>query len=209
MQLAGKVLIAMPGMEDPRFAQSVVLICAHGPDSAMGLIINKPSQEMDFSNLLRHLGIARTTSARSVGVHYGGPVERGRGFVLHSSDWPTAAEVSAAPDAADPPDPGAKSSADDPGETSTLLPGGLRLTATQSILEALARGAGPARALVALGYAGWGPGQLESEILRNDWLTGEVGLDLIFDPDDSGKWARAMREQGIDPLTLSPVAGRA
>ncbi|WP_112311715.1 YqgE/AlgH family protein [Pseudogemmobacter bohemicus] len=185
MELAGKVLIAMPGMEDPRFAHSVVLICAHGPDSAMGLIINKPSEELDFQNLLKHLGIAPTVSARPISVRFGGPVERGRGFVLHSPDWQGA-------------------------EASVMeLPGGLRLTATLDILEALARGGGPEQALLALGYAGWGAGQLESEILRNDWLIADAGPDLIFDPADGAKWARAMRMNGIDPLTLSPVAGRA
>lgn len=185
MELAGKVLIAMPGMQDPGFAHSVVLICAHGPESAMGLIINKPSADLDFHNLLKHLGIAPTASARPISVRQGGPVERGRGFVLHSPDWQG-------------------------GETPVMeLPGGLRLSVSLDILEALARGAGPEQALLALGYAGWGAGQLESEILRNDWLIADAGPELIFDPVDGGKWGRAMRMNGIDPLTLSPVAGRA
>lgn len=190
MELAGKVLIAMPGMEDPRFAHSVVLICAYGPDSAMGLIINKPSDEMDFSGILRHLGIAPTTAAREIRVRFGGPVERGRGFVLHSPDWHS------------PDWQGGDGAAME-------LPGGLRLTATLDVLEALARGGGPEQALLALGYAGWGAGQLENEILRNDWLVADAAPDLIFDPADAGKWARALRQLGIDPVTLSPVPGRA
>lgn len=185
MELAGKVLVAMPGMADPRFARAVVLICAHGPDSAMGLIVNKPSQELDFGGLLKHLGISPGASRREIRVQYGGPVERGRGFVLHSDDWRGA------------------------DQGMMQVPGGLRLTVTLDILEALARGDGPARALLALGYAGWGPGQLEGEILRNDWLVADLPADLLFADSDGQKWALALKQMGIDPLTLSPVAGRA
>ena len=184
MKLAGKVLIAMPGMEDPRFAHSVVLMCAHGPDSAMGLIVNKPSQDVTFAGLLGHLGITRAPEGREIRVHFGGPVERGRGFVLHGADWS--------------------------GDAATMrVPGGYRLTGTLDILEALARGDGPADALLAMGYAGWGAGQLESEILRNDWLVADAPPDLVFAAADREKWARALKGLGIDPLTLSPVAGRA
>lgn len=184
MQLAGKLLIAMPGMGDARFARSVVLICAYSPESAMGLIVNRPSRELKFSGVVEHLGIGDSAHAREIRVHFGGPVERGRGFVLHSDDW----------------------AGEDP---SMEVPGGLRLTGTLDILEALARGQGPERALFALGYAGWGSGQLEGEIARNDWLVAEAPADLVFGAPDDEKWMLAMRGLGIDPLMLSPVAGHA
>ncbi|MFE3838583.1 YqgE/AlgH family protein [Pseudogemmobacter sonorensis] len=205
MQLAGKVLIAMPGMEDPRFARSVVLVCAHSPESAMGLIVNKPRPDLTFASILGHLGLepppARgetageraadatgpgpvASGAREIRVHFGGPVERGRGFVLHSADWRG-------------------------GEATMEVPGGFRLTGTLDVLEALASGEGPTRALLALGYAGWGPGQVESEILRNDWLISDVPPELIFLAPDAEKWTRALAVLGIDPITLSASAGRA
>lgn len=184
MELAGKVLIAMPGMGDPRFARAVVLMCAHDEDSAMGLIINKPAPELEFGNLLEQLGIARDEDSREIRVHYGGPVERGRGFVLHSADWR--------------------------GTDATMrVPGGFRLTATLDVLEALAQGTGPERALLALGYSGWGPGQLEGEILRNDWLVADAMPEIIFSATDGDKWGLALKGLGVDPITLSPSAGRA
>ena len=184
-ELAGKLLIAMPGMADERFAHSVVLICAHGPDSTMGFIINKPSREMGFAGLLGHLGIAPAPQAREIRVHFGGPVEQGRGFVLHRSDWQI----------------------DTPGVI--LVPGGYRVSSTLDILEALAAGEGPDQALLALGYAGWGAGQLEAEIRRNDWLVAEVPEALVFDAEDRQKWALALKGMGVDPVMLAPSAGRA
>lgn len=184
MDLGGTILIAMPGMGDPRFEHSVILICAHSPDGAMGLIINKPSPELNFAGLLDHLNIPCGSGGRDIGVHFGGPVERGRGFVLHSADYRAT------------------------GGTMDV-PGGFGMTATLDVLQALARGEGPQRALLALGYAGWGPGQLEAEILRNDWLTADAAADLVFAADDGGKWTGALRGMGIDPLSLSAVAGRA
>jgi putative transcriptional regulator len=184
MDLGGKLLVAMPSMGDPRFERSVILICAHSPEGAMGLIINKPVSEMNFSMLLAQLNIAVCDGSRDIRVHFGGPVERARGFVLHSPDYA--------------------------GGASTMeVPGGYGMTATLDVLEALARGAGPSRALLALGYAGWGPGQLEAEIGRNDWLTADAADDLVFAAEDGGKWLGALRHMGIDPLTLSPVSGRA
>jgi putative transcriptional regulator len=182
--LAGRLLIAMPGMADARFQRSVIVICAHSPDGAMGLIVNKPAGEMSFAGLLEHLGIASAKRGRDIRVRFGGPVERGRGFVLHSDDW-------------------------DGGEAALDVPGGLRMTATLDILEALAGGGGPAQALLALGYSGWGPGQLEDEILRNDWLISPAGADLVFSDEDPGKWAGALRGIGVDPVTLSAASGRA
>jgi len=183
--LAGKLLIAMPGMGDMRFQRSVILVCAHSAEGAMGLIVNKPASEMSFAGLLEHLGIRPVAPGRDIRVHFGGPVERGRGFVLHSDDWDGEAE------------PGME------------VPGGYRMTATLDILEALAGGGGPELALLALGYSGWGPGQLEEEILRNDWLVCEAGPELVFREEDPAKWAGALRLLGVDPVTLSGTAGRA
>lgn len=187
MDLAGQILIAMPGMADPRFDRSVILICAHSAEGAMGLIINKPLEDMSFSGLLEHLNIPRAPDGRDIRVHLGGPVERGRGFVLHSADWRRTR-----PDGA-----------------TMAVPGGYGMTATLDILEALAKGGGPANALLALGYSGWGPGQLEAEIARNDWLTCDAADGLVFGADDRAKWSAALRGMGIDPLTLSAAAGRA
>lgn len=184
MELAGKLIVAMPAMGDPRFERSVILICAHSDEGAMGLIVNKPVPDFSFAELLAQLKIAGKPGGRDISVHFGGPVERGRGFVLHSSDYSG-------------------------GSSTTPVRGGLGMTATLDVLEALAQGAGPRQALLALGYAGWGAGQLESEIARNDWLVADLAEDLIFSPQDSGKWMGALRHMGIDPISLSPSAGRA
>jgi len=185
VDLGGKLLIAMPGLGDPRFDRAVILICAHSPAGAMGLIVNKAMPDLSFAGLLEQLGISPGGRGRDIRVHFGGPVERGRGFVLHSPDYRA-----------------------DGGGT-MAIPGDFAMTATQDILAALARGQGPGAALLALGYSGWGPGQLESEIGRNDWLTSDPAHELIFDIEDGKKWAGALRHMGIDPLSLSAVAGRA
>lgn len=184
MDLAGKFLLAMPGLEDQRFDKSVILICAHSDEGAMGLIVNKPSRELSFAGLLEHLDIACAPEGRDIRVHVGGPVERGRGFVLHSRDYLG-------------------------GAATMQIEGGYGMTATLDVLEAMARGEGPQNALLALGYTGWGPGQLESEIARNDWLTTEADATLVFSDDDRGKWVAALRGMGIDPMTLSAASGRA
>lgn len=184
MDLGGKLLVAMPGMGDSRFEHSVILMCAHTPEGAMGLIINKELPDLSFDNLLEQLGIPRPDSGRAIRVHFGGPVERGRGFVLHSTDYSGSAST-------------------------MLIAGGYGVTATLDVLEAMAQGAGPQKALLALGYSGWGPGQLESEIARNDWLTVDPSEDLIFGDDPKAKWTGALRGMGIDPLLLSATAGRA
>ena len=185
MDLGGKMLIAMPGMGDPRFDRAVILVCAHSPEGAMGLIVNKTMRDLSFARLLEQLGIPSGQKGRDIRVHFGGPVERGRGFVLHSPDYRA-----------------------DGGGT-MAIPGDFAMTATQDILTALARGRGPDAALLALGYSGWGPGQLESEIGRNDWLTADPARDLIFGTEDARKWAGALRHMGIDPLSLSAAAGHA
>ena len=181
--LTGKLLIAMPSMGDPRFEQSVIVICDHSAEGAMGIIVNKPSQEVSFSELISDLGIEDDTDVE-MPIHFGGPVELGRGFVLHSDDYA--------------------------GQISSLeIPAGFALTATLDILRDIAKQAGPSKAILALGYSGWGPGQLEDEIKRNGWLTSDASLDLVFSSDDDGKWGDAIKALGIDVLTLSSTAGHA
>jgi putative transcriptional regulator len=184
LELDGKLLVAMPGMGDPRFEKAVILICAHSAEGAMGLMVNRPTRDLTFASLLEQLSIPRAPYGRDIRIHTGGPVERGRGFVLHSADYKG-------------------------GVATMQIEGGYGMTATLDILEALARGDGPSRALLALGYSGWGPGQLEGEIGANGWLIAEAEADLVFSSDDSGKWSGALRGMGIDPLTLSAAAGRA
>lgn len=184
MDLAGSILIAMPNMADPRFERSVIVVCAHSAEGAMGLIVNKPAPDLSFAGLLDQLEIPRAAGGRDIRVHLGGPVERGRGFVLHSRDY-------------------------DAGRATMGVAGRFGMTATQDVLQALAQGAGPESALLALGYSGWGPGQLEAEIARNDWLTYPAPAELVFSADDGGKWSGVLRHMGIDPLSLSATAGRA
>jgi putative transcriptional regulator len=189
--LDGQLLIAMPVMSDPRFARSVIYVCAHSEDGAMGLVINQRAQHISFPDLLQRLGIVPSipdeelsNDVRSMSIHVGGPVETGRGFVLHSSDY----------------------FAND----STLpIEDGVCLTATIDILKAIAAGHGPHHAILALGYAGWSPGQLESEIQANGWLNCPADLDLIFDPDLDTKYMRALAKIGIDPSHLVNDAGHA
>lgn len=184
MNLAGKLLIAMPGMGDPRFEQSVIFMCAHSPDGAMGLIVNKPAPELSFGKLLDQLSIPQSDRSRDIRIHLGGPVDHSRGFVLHSGDYD--------------------------GQGSTMrVDARFGMTATLDVLQALAEGEGPEQSLLALGYAGWGPGQLESEILRNGWLTCDATEALVFGAADAGKWQGALKSLGVDPLTLSSTAGRA
>ena len=184
MQLTGKLLVAMPGLSDPRFDHSVILVCSHGEDGAMGLIVNKPLPQMRFADLLDQLKIAHGPSLPPMPCLYGGPVDRGRGFVLHG--------------------PG-----HGPSEGRLYVAGGYLVTTTRDILEDLAQGRGPKEAMLALGYAGWGAGQLEAEIARNDWLTVEADPELVFSAAGPAKWSRALAVLGIDPLTLSATAGHA
>ena len=189
--LDGQLLIAMPVMSDPRFARSVIYLCAHSEDGAMGLVINQRASHISFPDLLERLGIVPgetngrlSDDVRSMSIYVGGPVETSRGFVLHSSDY----------------------FAND----STLpIEDGVCLTATIDILKAIAAGEGPHRAILALGYAGWSPGQLESEIQANGWLNCPADMDLIFDPDVDAKYARALAKIGIDPSHLVNDAGHA
>jgi len=189
--LDGKVLIAMPGMEDQRFARSVIYVCAHSEDGAMGIILNQLADQITFKDLLVQLDILSerdaadfTRSGIHMQIHRGGPVETGRGFVLHTSDYYL--------------------------ENSSLpINDGVCLTATLDILKAIAEGDGPDQALLALGYSGWAPGQLEAEIQANGWLHGPADIDLLFGEDLGVKYDNALRNIGIDPVMLSSDAGHA
>jgi putative transcriptional regulator len=189
--LDGRLLIAMPVMGDPRFERSVIYLCAHSPEGAMGIIVNRPAGSIDFPGLLVQLDIIKKSdqiklpeNAESMKVLRGGPVETGRGFVLHSSDFYI--------------------------EKATLrIDEGICLTATVDILRAIASGAGPKHAILALGYAGWGAGQLENEIQHNGWLHCDADPDLVFGGDVDEKYLRALRKIGIDPGMLSADAGHA
>jgi len=186
--LDGQMLIAMPAMDDERFARSVIYVCAHSPEGAMGIVVNNPAPHINFSELLVKLDIIPAEDVikipGGVPVMKGGPVETERGFVLHSSDFFI--------------------------EDSTLpIDHGICLTATLDILKAMARGDGPDNAILALGYAGWAPGQLETEIHQNGWLHCDADPDLIFGTDMQGKYRRALRKIGVDMGMLSSQAGHA
>ncbi len=189
--LDGQMLIAMPTMGDERFARSLIYVCAHSSEGAMGIIVNHPASHINFRDLLVQLEVVNDGDkielpppARRVKVLRGGPVETSRGFVLHSSDFFI--------------------------ENSTLpIDDGVCLTATLDILKAIARGEGPSSAVLALGYAGWAPGQLENEIHQNGWLHCAADLDLIFGQDSEAKYERALKKIGIDLGMLSSEAGHA
>jgi putative transcriptional regulator len=189
--LDGQLLIAMPVMGDPRFERSVIYMCAHSADGAMGIMVNRPAGSIDFPELLVQLNIIDKDAqiklpenAESLQVLSGGPVDKGRGFVLHSSDFFLA--------------------------NATLpIDGNICLTATVDILKAIANGSGPKHAILALGYAGWAPGQLETEIQSNGWLHCDADPDLVFGDDVEEKYTRALRKIGIDPGMLSGEAGHA
>lgn len=183
--LAGRLLIAMPGMGDPRFERAVVYLCAHSDEGAMGLVVNKPATELRFADLLESLGLPRPgKGTRDIRVHFGGPVEGGRGFVLHSSDF-----------ASD----GGTLRVDDE----------VSMTATLDVLERIAQGDGPRSSMLALGYTGWGPGQLEGEIAQNAWLTGPARTGILWGRANEHKWGAALKAIGVDPQILSSTAGRA
>ena len=189
--LDGQLLVAMPTMQDERFARAVIYVCAHSSEGAMGIVINQPAQNIRFPDLLVQLDVIPSSGlielpdqADSVRVLKGGPVETGRGFVLHTADFFI--------------------------ENSTLpIEQGICLTATLDILKAIARGKGPASAVLALGYAGWAPGQLENEIQANGWLNCDADSELLFGPNIEGKYNQAMRKIGIDPGKLASEAGHA
>jgi putative transcriptional regulator len=189
--LDGQILIAMPGMGDPRFDKSLIFLCAHSESGAMGIMVNKTAPMMFFSDLLDQLKIVPSGEIRELSasvlnlpVLFGGPVEQFRGFVLHSTDYFTQS-------------------------TSLPINNGVALTATVEILQAIARGDGPSKVTLALGYSGWVAGQLENEMQHNGWLFCDADDDLLFGADNDGKYVRALRKIGVDPLMLSSDSGHA
>lgn len=181
--LAGQMLIAMPQMQDPRFARSLVYVCAHTAEGAMGLVVNRVLDQITFPDLLAQLEIASTPECEQIRVHFGGPVDTGRGFVLHSTDYLQ--------------------------DSSLVVGEAVALTATVDVLRDIAAGQGPRQSLLALGYAGWSPGQLDDELRENAWLTVPADHDLLFGPDLEGKWERAIAKLGFDLSMLSGDAGHA
>jgi len=186
--LTGQLLVAMPQMQDPRFARSVVYMCAYSEEAgAMGLVINKTIDALTLDELYAHLKIEavrqETLANRPRPVHFGGPVDPGRGFVLHSDDYR---------------------------EEATLdIAGGFAMTTTIDILRAIGKGEGPRQSLLALGYAGWAPGQLDAEIQANGWLSVAADAGLVFEDADDSKWQRALKKLGVDLSMLSSDAGHA
>ena len=181
--LTGQLLIAMPAMDDPNFAHSVILLCAHTQEGAMGIVLNQPLAKPSFDALLAQLDVQPVPPARQIQLCQGGPVDGGRGFVLHTSDWTS--------------------------DSSLRVDDQLALTASLDVLQEIAQGGGPKEGLLALGYSSWGPGQLDREMQENVWLSAPAKLDLLFDPDHESKWRRAMGILRVDPVLLSSVAGRA
>lgn len=179
--VSGQCLVAMPAMNDPRFAKTVVYICAHSSEGAMGLVINRTLEQITFPDLLEQLGIESGPDCEEIRVHFGGPVESGRGFVLHSSEYQH--------------------------ETTMMVDQAFALTATVDVLRDIAGGRGPRRSLLALGYAGWSPGQLDSELSENVWLTVPADDALLFSGDLDAKWQQAMGRIGVDLTMLSGEAG--
>jgi len=182
--LAGQLLVAMPQMQDPRFARSVVYMCAHSEDAgAMGLVVNKTLDALTTDELYAHLKLDPAPANRPRPVHFGGPVDPGRGLILHSADYR---------------------------EEATLEIGdNFAVTATLGILRAISKGEGPRQSLLALGYSGWAPGQLDAEIRANGWLSVEADFDLVFDEALESKWQRALAKLGVDLTMLSLDAGNA
>jgi putative transcriptional regulator len=179
--LEGRCLIAMPTIGDPRFDRTLIYLCAHSAEGAMGLVVNKPLDDLSFGDMLEQLGIEREGGEIAIRVHFGGPVETGRGFVLHSDDYRH--------------------------DGTLTIGGGVALTATVDVLRAIAGGGGPRRSLLALGYAGWAPGQLDAEIQANGWLTCDADEELLFGSDLDAKWRRALAKIGIDPALLTTDIG--
>ena len=182
--LEGKLLIAMPGMADPHFEKSVIFMCAHSAEGAMGIMINKPVSGLSFHDLMRKLELQVMPTTPNFPILYGGPVETGRGFVLHSGDYESS-------------------------EATLPVSEEVSLTATLDILRAMAEGRGPQHAIFALGYAGWTAGQIEDEIRRNGWIHCDSDPEILFDAELEAKWSTALRKLGIDASGLSAHAGHA
>jgi putative transcriptional regulator len=183
LSLAGQVLIAMPALADQNFHRSVIYLCAHTGEGAMGIVVNRPLSSPTFQDLLKQLNVDPAPPARTIRLLSGGPVDNARGFVLHTTDWTS--------------------------ESSLKVDDKLALTASLDVLKAIAGGGGPRDGILALGYAGWGPGQLDKELRANSWLTAPADLSILFDAEHETKWRRALATLRIDPLLLSDAAGHA
>ena len=180
--LSGRILLAMPGMFDRRFARSVNVMCRHDENGALGIDVGHLRDGVRLHAILKELGIEPGV-APDCAIHHGGPVEPGRGFVLHSTDWTGADTIEVQPIGA--------------------------MSASLDILRAIAEGRGPSHWLVALGYAGWGPGQLEGEMQRHGWYAAQGNAAVLFETGVEGRWMATWRAEGIDPAQLSPETGRA
>jgi putative transcriptional regulator len=181
--LDGKLLVAMPTMTDPRFERAVILLCAHSESGAMGILLNKTLDALSFTELLEQLDIPEVGDASQIKVHFGGPVDTERGFVVHSTDLLH--------------------------DTTLVIGGGMALTATIDMLKSIAKGTGPDNSFLALGYAGWGPGQLEQELQQNGWLVVTPDMDIVFGAELDQKWQAAVTKLGVDPALLSGDIGHA
>ncbi|MCC7275053.1 MAG: YqgE/AlgH family protein [Alphaproteobacteria bacterium] len=181
--MTGRLLVAMPTIGDPRFDRAVIYMCAHSEEGAMGLVVNKLLGSLTVSELMKQLSLEGSAATASMPVHFGGPVETGRGFVLHSADQTY--------------------------DGTLVVDGRMALTATMDVLKAIAAGSGPRQALMALGYSGWGPGQLDDEIQANGWLQVPADDDLVFGTAPDATWERALTRIGIDRKMLASEAGHA
>jgi len=183
MDLTGQIIVSMPFLQDKRFFKTVIYICAHSSEGSMGIIINKKIDYDLYPNLLEQLGIDKPLKNNKFFIRYGGPVESGRGFILHSDDIVR--------------------------KESLNIDKGVALTSTSEFFDDLAKGKGPKNSILALGYTGWGPGQLENEIIQNSWMSLPIEASFLFDEEVSKKWNNAYKIIGIDPNSLSTNSGRA
>lgn len=181
--LDGKLLVAMPSMGDPRFKKAVILLCAHSESGAMGILLNRSLEALSFEDLLEQLEIPKAEKARHIKIHFGGPVDTERGFVVHSTDLLY--------------------------DTTLVIGDDMALTATIDMLKTIAGGSGPESSFLALGYSGWGPGQLEQEIQENGWLVVDPDTNIVFGSELDTKWEVAINKLGVDPALLSGDIGHA
>lgn len=181
--LTGKLLVAMPGINDRHFERTVIYLCAHNAEGAMGLVLNKTLEEVSFNGLLSQLKIEVAHPSENIAVHFGGPVDSERGFVLHSPDYVR--------------------------DSTLVVDSSVAMTATLDVLRAIAEGRGPKNKVFAVGYTGWGPGQLDQEILDNGWMAVDADPALVFDSDQDTKWERAFAKIGVDVSMLSGHVGHA
>jgi len=183
MNLTGQIIVSMPSLEDERFYKTVIYMCAHSSEGSMGIIINKKIDYDLYPDLLEQLGIDKPLDKKKLFIRYGGPIESGRGFVLHSDDMIRKETLN--------------------------IDKGVALTSTAEFFDDLSIGKGPKNSILALGYAGWAPGQLEAEILQNSWMSLPIDTSFLFDDEVSRKWTQAYKIMGVDPNNLSFQSGRA